>query len=343
MALAALLAAGCSDRGAAPERSAVSAPPAAAQPLPPIRCRRGTTAPAKKAIVDFVARVTKEGGPTSCRRRAHRDVRQRRHALVRAADVRPARVRARPRQDAGPEAPRVEGQAAVQGGARGRPRRPRSAAGERGDRRARHGDPRRHDDRRVRGRSSRTGSRPRSTAVQAAVHRAASTSRCSSCSPTCGRTASRRSSSPAAASSSCGRGPSGSTASRPSRSSAAASRRSTRCATASRCSMRLPEIDFIDDKAGKPVGIQQFIGRRPIAAFGNSDGDFEMLEWTTAGPGAAVRPDRPPHRRRARVGLRPRVARRPARQGARRGAETRLGRRGHEEGLESRVSVREVA
>lgn len=49
--------------------------------------------------------------------------------------------------------------------------------------------------------------------------------------------------------------------------------------------VRLPEIDFIDDKAGKPVGIHKFIGRRPIAAFGNSDGDVEMLEWTTAGPG----------------------------------------------------------
>ncbi len=48
---------------------------------------------------------------------------------------------------------------------------------------------------------------------------------------------------------------------------------------------RLPEIEFIDDKAGKPVGIHRFIGRRPILAFGNSDGDFEMLEWTTAGDG----------------------------------------------------------
>ncbi|MDZ7581786.1 MAG: HAD family hydrolase [Deltaproteobacteria bacterium] len=48
---------------------------------------------------------------------------------------------------------------------------------------------------------------------------------------------------------------------------------------------RLPEIDFIDDKAGKPVGIHKFIGRRPLMAFGNSDGDFEMLEWTTSGPG----------------------------------------------------------
>jgi len=49
--------------------------------------------------------------------------------------------------------------------------------------------------------------------------------------------------------------------------------------------MRLPEVNFIDDKAGKPVGINQHIGRRPVAAFGNSDGDFQMLEWTTAGSG----------------------------------------------------------
>lgn len=49
--------------------------------------------------------------------------------------------------------------------------------------------------------------------------------------------------------------------------------------------IRLPEIEFIDDKAGKPVGIHRAIGRRPIAAFGNSDGDFEMLEWTTSAPG----------------------------------------------------------
>ena len=48
---------------------------------------------------------------------------------------------------------------------------------------------------------------------------------------------------------------------------------------------RLAGVDFVDDNAGKPVGIQEQIGRRPIAAFGNSDGDFEMLEWTTSGPG----------------------------------------------------------
>ena len=50
--------------------------------------------------------------------------------------------------------------------------------------------------------------------------------------------------------------------------------------------VRLPEIDFIDDKEGKPVGIHRHIGRRPIAAFGNSDGDLAMIQWTTAGSGA---------------------------------------------------------
>jgi hypothetical protein len=49
--------------------------------------------------------------------------------------------------------------------------------------------------------------------------------------------------------------------------------------------MKLPEIDFIDDKAGKPVGIQKFIGRRPVFAFGNSDGDLQMLQWTASGSG----------------------------------------------------------
>ena len=52
--------------------------------------------------------------------------------------------------------------------------------------------------------------------------------------------------------------------------------------------VRLPEINFIDDKVGKPVGINSYIGRRPIAAFGNSDGDLQMLQWTTAGAGARL-------------------------------------------------------
>ena len=49
--------------------------------------------------------------------------------------------------------------------------------------------------------------------------------------------------------------------------------------------VRLPDVDFIDDGPGKPVGIQKLIGRRPLAAFGNSDGDHPMLQWTAAGEG----------------------------------------------------------
>jgi hypothetical protein len=52
--------------------------------------------------------------------------------------------------------------------------------------------------------------------------------------------------------------------------------------------VRQPEVAFIDDKAGKPVGIMRHIGRRPILAFGNSDGDYQMLEWTTAGSGSRL-------------------------------------------------------
>ena len=52
--------------------------------------------------------------------------------------------------------------------------------------------------------------------------------------------------------------------------------------------MRLPEIDVIDDGPGKPIGVNEHIGRRPIAAFGNSDGDLQMLQWTAAGAGARL-------------------------------------------------------
>lgn len=51
---------------------------------------------------------------------------------------------------------------------------------------------------------------------------------------------------------------------------------------------RLPQIDFIDDKEGKPVGIHSHIGQRPIMAFGNSDGDLQMLQWSTAGKGKSL-------------------------------------------------------
>jgi phosphoglycolate phosphatase-like HAD superfamily hydrolase len=50
--------------------------------------------------------------------------------------------------------------------------------------------------------------------------------------------------------------------------------------------IKQPKVEFIDDGPGKPAGINRFIGRRPIAAFGNSDGDLQMLQWTAAGTGA---------------------------------------------------------
>ena len=49
--------------------------------------------------------------------------------------------------------------------------------------------------------------------------------------------------------------------------------------------VRIPQVDFVDDHEGKPVGIHKYIGRRPILAFGNSDGDQQMLQWTEAGDG----------------------------------------------------------
>jgi phosphoglycolate phosphatase-like HAD superfamily hydrolase len=49
--------------------------------------------------------------------------------------------------------------------------------------------------------------------------------------------------------------------------------------------LKEPEVEFIDDGPGKPVGINRFIGRRPIFTFGNSDGDLQMLQWTAAGDG----------------------------------------------------------
>ncbi len=51
---------------------------------------------------------------------------------------------------------------------------------------------------------------------------------------------------------------------------------------------RLPEVNFVNDGPGKPVGINEHIGMRPIAAFGNSDGDLEMLQWTTLRPGPSL-------------------------------------------------------
>jgi hypothetical protein len=49
--------------------------------------------------------------------------------------------------------------------------------------------------------------------------------------------------------------------------------------------LKEPKVEFVDDGPGKPVGINRFIGRRPVLAFGNSDGDHQMLQWTAAGKG----------------------------------------------------------
>lgn len=78
----------------------------------------------------------------------------------------------------------------------------------------------------------------------------------------------------------------------------------------------LPEVQFIDDKDGKPIAIQTHIGRRSIAASGNSDGDLQMLQWTAAGAGPALCAAGAPHRRRTRMGLRPQVVDWPAGQSA---------------------------
>ena len=103
--------------------------------------------------------------------------------------------------------------------------------------------------------------------------------------------------------------------------------------------VRQAEVDFIDDKEGKPIGIQKFIGRRPIAAFGNSDGDLQMLQWTTAGDGprfALI----VHHTDAAREWAYDRKSlHRPSRQGAGCGGQDGLDRRGHEDGLESHLSL----
>ncbi len=106
--------------------------------------------------------------------------------------------------------------------------------------------------------------------------------------------------------------------------------------------MKEAKVEFVDDGPGKPVGINRFIGRRPIFAFGNSDGDQQMLEWTAAGSGRPLHGPRPSHGCRARVGLRPQLSHRPPRQGARRGDRPRLDHRRHEERLGRGVPAREA-
>src|SRR5512135_1253133 len=98
-------------------------------------------------------------------------------------------------------------------------------------------------------------------------------------------TATRPISSPAAARTSYALSPSRSTASRPSRSLARPALRSSAMTGTVATLTKAPKVVLFDDKAGKPTGIHLMIGRRPVAAFGNSTGDQQMLEYTQAGGG----------------------------------------------------------
>ncbi len=129
----------------------------------------------------------------------------------------------------------------------------------------------------------------------------------------------------------------------PSRWLAPASRRSTRSGTARPYLSACRSSNFIDDKDGKPVGINQHIGRRPVAAFGNSDGDRQMLEYATHRQRPAPRHAGAARRQGARVRLRPgdRVAGQPCRHVpaglVRRGEAAGLDRHQHERRLEAGV------
>ena len=81
--------------------------------------------------------------------------------------------------------------------------------------------------------------------------------------------------------------------------------------------VRIPKLNFINDKEGKPVGIYEHIGRQPILAFGNSDSDMQMIQYTKAGDGLRLGLFVSPHRCQARVRLRPQEPHGNARQGAR--------------------------
>ena len=104
---------------------------------------------------------------------------------------------------------------------------------------------------------------------------------------------------------------------------------------------RLPQIDFVSDAAGKPVAISSHIGRRPIAAFGNSDGDLQMLQWTTAGRGArfALLVHHTNSAREWAYDRRSPIGR--LDKALERGAGERVDGRRHEERLEGRLSVRD--
>ena len=104
--------------------------------------------------------------------------------------------------------------------------------------------------------------------------------------PISGRTGSRPSSSPVAAPSSCAPGTEKVYGIPPEQFVGSTGKLKFELRDGKPIILKLPEINLIDDGLGKPVNIQSHIGRRPIFAFGNSDGDLAMLEWTAGGGGA---------------------------------------------------------
>ena len=127
------------------------------------------------------------------------------------------------------------------------------------------------------------------SALEAALHRADLPADAGGAEATCAPTATRPTSSPAAARTSCAPTPSRSTASRPSRSSAPPGGTKYGYDKDGKPMLtKEPKLLLNDDKAGKPEGIHLMIGRRPYAAFGNSTGDRQMLEYTDAGDGARL-------------------------------------------------------
>ena len=187
---------------------------------------------------------------------------------------------------AAPKHPEWKDNAAVQGARRQGPKA-LAAHGQKPRARAARRRQHRHDDRAVRRDDPRLARRPRGTRASTGPTPTSSTSRCRSCSRTCASNGFKTFIVSGGGDRVHARpGPRRPTAFRPSRWSAQPARRQVRAwRTASRSLTREPKIEFVDDGPGKPVGIYRSIGRRPILAFGNSDGDRQMLQWTAAGGG----------------------------------------------------------
>src|ERR671919_1079138 len=254
------------------------------------RCPGGPAAVVERRRCQVGDRRLRRGGDHRWRTRiraagrAHRRLRQRRHAVGRATDLFPVRLRVRPGEGPGAAAPGMEGNPAVQGHPRGRPRGADGFRSE-GSARDHRGDPRRHAHRRVLGDRRRLArdrrhprfDRPYTELIYQPMlellawlrERGFKTFIVSGGGVEFMRVFAERvyGIPPEQVVGSSGVvkfeiGPDDKPV-----------------------LLKEPEVEFVDDGPGKPVGINRFIGRRPIMVFGNSDGDLQMLQWTTAGDG----------------------------------------------------------